>query len=221
MKMRNIISVGLNVCLLLSGYSQDSRKFNIAALTGIGVSAFPTHSKLYTPNGEMPVYGGACYLIGLKGEYIISNTLGFNLVYQLTEQHHELQKTITHPFSSQIVGLGNITIVSHQVPILFFYKISPISMPYKHFKISTGTTLNWMAGERLLPAEFKSVWNVVMGLSYGIQNKNGRIMVLEIQHILSLGKYQLQTKGVGGNAKTFESYMKILSLQFQYYLFRN
>lgn len=94
-------------------------------------------------------------------------------------------------------------------------------MPYKHFKISTGTTMNWMAGERLLPAEFKSVWNVVMGLSYGIQNKNGRIMALEIQHILSLGKYQLQTKGVGGNAKTFESYMKILSLQFQYYLFRN
>jgi len=60
-----------------------------------------------------------------------------------------------------------------------------------------------------------------VGLSYGVQNKNGRIMALEIQHVGSFNKYQLHTRGVGSEAKTFESYMRVLSLQFQYYLFRN
>lgn len=218
--IRDTVILG-TMCLQLLGYSQEAKKFNVAFLTGIGLSALPTHSKLYTPNGEIPVYGGACYMIGIKGEYTISNTLGLNWGYQLTEQHHEPQKTITHPFSSQTVGLGNITVVNHQVPILFFYKISPINMPYKYFKISTGTTMNWMAAERMLPAEFKSLWSVVVGFSYGIQNKNGRVMELEIQHLQSLKKYQLHSTTASNTSETFESYLKILSLQFHYYLLRN
>jgi hypothetical protein len=215
-----ILTIWSTMCLQLQGYTQAMKKFNVAFHTGIGVSALPTHSKLYISGNELKEYGGLWYAIGLKGEYTISNTLGLNWGYQLTEQHHEPQKTVTHPFSSQTAGLGNITIVSHQVPILFFYKISPISMPYKYFKISTGTTMNWMAAERMLPAQFKSLWNIVIGLSYGIQNKNGRVMELEIQHLQSFTKYQLHTTA-SHTSGTFESYLKILSMQFHYYLFRN
>lgn len=205
------------ICYKLSSQNQD--RFNIALQGGMGASVSNSQSKLVTVDKTVSLYVGAWYSVGVLGSYTLNNSLGMNVGYQLTEQHHGLKRTFHHPFSSGTEGYGNVTVVGHQVPILFFYKISPLLLPYQHFKIVAGTTLDWL-NPNASKSRFRSLINIICGIRYGHQNSRGRIMEVGVQYLRSVRSYTLAPVRYDKKEEKFESFMDVLSLQFYYYLFR-
>lgn len=209
------ISKGLVVlclCLQLDLFGQDQLKnFNVYLQPSIGWSLLPTHSSLEQP--LRPVFTNMSIGIGALGAYTLANTFGIESGYLLTLQHLTEDPADISFFDQDSY---EYTLTYNQVPILFFYKISPMQWHYGHLKLRLGTSLDWISwGSGFHMPRYRFLGNVISGISYGVERHTGRVMEFGLSYVRSLKSYEMKSNGL-----LLKSRMDALSLDFKYYLFK-
>ncbi|HTF82849.1 MAG TPA: hypothetical protein VL947_14030, partial [Cytophagales bacterium] len=95
--------------------------------------------------------------------------------------------------------------------------ISPMRWMNKYVKIRAGTSLDWISwGPGYNAPKYQMLGNVITGLYYGYERATGRVLEFGLEYVRSLRSYELRHREA-----TIKNKMDVLSVCFNYYLFKN
>ncbi|WP_028979839.1 hypothetical protein [Sporocytophaga myxococcoides] len=139
-------------CLSLLSYLAESvyaqNSISLGPKVGLGFS-IPMQAVRQSINGmSYNLRGNASYSFGFMGQYILGDRLGIETGTVISYQQYS-RMDLKNSIKSLLSIDSSIGIINYQIPIQLFYKFNHPTNPYKHFKITSGMSLDMLEAEFL------------------------------------------------------------------------
>lgn len=200
-----------------SAYAQNS--ISLGAKAGLGFS-IPTLAVRQSINGiNYDLRGNASYSFGFLGQYILGDRLGIETGTVLSYQQYS-RKDLKTSMESLFSIDSSVGIIDRQIPIQIFYKFTHPTNPYKHFKITSGMSVDWLEVE-FLNQKYNNLFISKFLLEIRMGNEGRRYGRFEygLQYQCSVGGNHYFPRDKQNTSDSLSIKYSVISLNLYYFFF--
>jgi hypothetical protein len=195
--------------------------FSVGAKMGIGSTVTPINPIL-TVNADSYLMRTNGHLsTGAVIQYLIGNRIGMESGFQMNVYTFNLKNETGFSLKEYFCIAPRFQLLDYQIPVQVMYKIPLPRNLYKHIKLVSGTSIDWLTTQTATQLRHSfSLHNFIVSARIGKETlKHGR-MEYGLEYQYSLKRFKLESVDYNQPGETLDGRLSMLCFNF-YYFFLN